>query len=200
MRFVAIPAITLLLLSCVSSQQREPAQQTSHAPAHVVDVAASPQPYVCAALMCEDELLLRLALRAVVDKADVCRDGGVFVLSTLYWAPMTAVGDAVAGRPIRFAVPRSPAAMSIQDIAMTFYDRHAPMAVVKIDSMPLLRRTAPTSGCVVVLSPPANRPEGMLVRAGVWGVSPEFIAEYFVILARDSNGWRVLRTEVGMQS
>jgi hypothetical protein len=193
-------AVLVVLVACAAPRTHEPRLQASLAPTADTGAVGAARPYGCAALMCEDELLLRLALRAVVDKADVCSDGGVFVLSTLYWAPMTAVGDAVAGRPIRFAVPRSPAAMSIQDIAMTFYDRHAPLAVVKIDSIPLLRRTAPTSGCVVVLSPPAHRPEGMLVRAGVWGVSPEFIAEYFVILARDSNGWRVLRTEVGMQS
>jgi len=156
--------------------------------------------YACNALVCEDELLLRMALRAVAMENAACRDRAFVVLSTLYRAPVTRFSDEISGQNRRLIVPRSPVAMSVRDIAKTFFFEHPRNAIVAIDSTDALQGRVPAGACVVVLSPPELRADGMLVRAGVWGPALESTVEYFVILRRDPDLWRVIRVERGMQT
>ena len=154
----------------------------------------------CNAAACEDQTMLLLAIDSAIEATDFCRAHPARVLSTVYAAPYTELGDGARGRAPRNGVPSSPASLRLEDLGILSARRFRHNLTI-VDSSEVLGAPAATVGCLVVASPPSLRENGqMRVVVALSQQSTRQSVQLFLFIQRDGERWVVARSEVGLRT
>lgn len=143
----------------------------------------------CAALTCEDELLLTIALDGLLKASPECMEATPVVLNTLHLAPM---GTAT--------LPESPAVLRMDDMIPSPFRRYWPEIRI-VDALAVTAGEPQGRGCLLIFSPPlARRSNELRVEIVLVRSQPRERIQRFVVLSYRDGRWVVDRVETGRMS